>query len=179
MGAVAGGRGEITIHDGTLIVSYGKPGSAQAAPNLEAAALLQVGSVAGWQRIAVDRDVTPAQIESFLAEAATRHGLDAEKSFPFAAEGAITSYLMHVNAAPTNGPHGMGSPIAIAVEHRGDRLDSLVADLYVSADLVGIATHGGERSHAHWVSPDRQATAHLDLWGLAPGSTLLLPRTER
>jgi len=52
---------------------------------------------------------------------------------------------MHLNAAPTGGPHGMGLPMAVTVEHEGERLDGLVTGVYVSPDLMGIATHAGER----------------------------------
>jgi hypothetical protein len=41
---------------------------------------------------------------------------------------------------------------------------------------MGIATHGGERTHAHWVSLDMAKTAHLDRWGLKAGAFLLLPK---
>ncbi len=175
VGAVADAIGEITIYDGKLIVSYGKPGAHPAA-NSEAAALLSIASPGEWQSVNVDSDVVPTEIESYLAAAAKSHGIDPEKSFPFEIEGTLTSNFMHVNAAPTGGPHGMGLPVAISVETRGDELHGKVAGVYVSADLVGIATHGGERTHAHWVSPDGTATAHLDRWGLKSGAVLLLPK---
>jgi alpha-acetolactate decarboxylase len=175
VGAVADARGEITIYDGKLIISYGKPGTYPDA-NSQSAALLSVGSAGDWQTVAVDRDVAPSEIESYLAAMATAHGLDANKSFPFEIRGTLIFYLMHVNAAPTGGPHGMGLPIAIAVDTRGDQIDGLVSGLYVSPDLVGIATHGGERSHAHWVAADLSSTAHLDRWGLKAGAVLLLPK---
>lgn len=175
VGAVTGGRGEITIYDGKLIISYGKPG-AHAGGNSESAALLQVATAGDWQNVTIERDVAPVEIESYLAAAAKAHGLDPEKSFPFEIRGTIASYLMHVNAAPTNGPHGMGLPIAITVESRGDRIDGRVAGIYVSPDLVGIATHGGDRTHAHWISPDGTSTAHLDRWALKSGAVLLLPK---
>ena len=60
--------------------------------------------------------------------------------------------------------------------NHGDRLDGLVAGLYASLDLIGIATHGGERTHAHWISPDLTSTAHLDRWGLKAGSFLMMPK---
>ena len=47
----------------------------------------------------------------------------------------------------------------------------------MSDDLVGIASHGGEHSHAHWVSLDGTLTTHLDRWGLKAGAILLLPKT--
>ncbi len=175
VGAVAGALGEITIYEGKLIISYGEPGAHPDA-NSESAALLTIASPDGWQSVTVDRDVAPQEIESFLAAAARAHGIDAEKSFPFEIEGTLMSYFMHVNARPTGGPHGMGLPVAISVETRGDEIEGKVAGVYVSVDLVGIATHGGERTHAHWVSPDGKSTAHLDRWGLKAGAALLLPK---
>ena len=83
---------------------------------------------------------------------------------------------MHVNAEAIDGPHGMGLPMAVTVDRRGDQIQGLVAGLYVSPDLMGVATHGGERTHAHWVAPDLGSTAHLDRWGLKSGSVLLLPK---
>jgi len=175
VGALADARGEITIHDGKLVVSYGKAG-APADAAAESAALLALGAVGEWQSIAVDKDVAPTEIETYLAAVAREHGIDTEKSFPFELRGTLISCLMHVNAAPTNGPHGMGLPVAIAMEIRGDEIDGSVAGIYVSADLVGIATHGGERTHAHWLSPDGSSTAHLDRWGVKAGSVLRLPK---
>ena len=175
VGAVADGRGEITIYDGKLTISYGRHGT-RPSMNSESAALLQISTTGEWQSVTVERDVAPTEIESYLAAAAKSHNIDPDKSFPFEIRGTITSYLMHVNAAPTGGPHGMGLPIAITIESRGEQITGSVAGLYVSADLIGIATHGGERTHAHWVSPDGTSTAHLDQWGLKAGATLLLPK---
>jgi alpha-acetolactate decarboxylase len=175
VGAVADARGEITILDGNLIVSYGKTG-VSADANSEEAALLATGSATEWQSLRVERNIAPEEVESYIAAAAKANGLDPEKSFPFEVRGPIGPYFMHVNAEPTSGPHGMGLPMAITVQSQGDLLDGTIAGLYVSPDLVGIATHGGERTHAHWVALDKSSTAHLDRWGLKEGAFLLLPK---
>jgi hypothetical protein len=177
VGAVADARGEISIFDGRLVVSYGKVG-ASTDVNLEYAALLAVASAPDWQSVRVEQNVVPESIEAYIAAAAKAHGIDAEKSFPFEIRGNIGPYVMHVNAAPTGGPHGMGLPMAITVESKGDEIDGLITGIYVSADLVGIATHGGERTHVHWVSLDARSTAHLDHWGLKAGAYLLLPKID-
>ena len=177
VGALADARGEITIYDGKLIVSYGKTAGSTDA-NSDFAALLALASAAEWQTVPVERDIAPEEIESYIATAAKDHGLDVEKSFPFEVRGSLGPYLMHVNAAPTGGPHGMGLPMATTVESKGDNIDGRVAGLYVAVDLMGIATHGGERTHAHWVSSDQTATAHLDRWGLKAGASLFLPKRE-
>jgi hypothetical protein len=175
VGAVADARGEISIYDGKLIVSYGKPGG-RADAAADSAALLATGSAREWDSVTVERDIAPEEIQSYLAATAQSRGIDPEKSFPFQARGVIAPYAMHVNAAPTGGPHGRGQPMAITVERKGAEIEGSMAGLYVSADLMGIATHGGERTHAHWVAPDGTATAHLDRWGLKGGTVLLLPK---
>jgi Alpha-acetolactate decarboxylase len=174
VGAVADARGEVTIFDGKLIVSHGKEGPHPIAEH-ESAALLAVGTVAGWQSIVVDDDVPPNEIEGFIAQAATAHGIPSGMAFPFQVRGTLITYVMHVNAGPTNGPHGMGQPIAITVETKGDALVGAVAGFYVSPDLVGIVSHGGTRTHSHWVASDGSSTAHLDQWGLKAGAVLSVP----
>jgi hypothetical protein len=174
VGALADARGEITVYDGKLIVSYGKAG-AQPAADAERAALLAVGTVAAWQTVAVDHDVAPDDIDAFLAQTAAAHGLNPDGPFPFQLRGTLGPYLMHVNAAPTQGPHGMGQPIAVTVVREGDAVAGMVAGFYVSRELIGIVSHGGTRSHSHWIASDGSATAHLDRWGLKSGAVLLLP----
>ena len=176
VGALADALGEITIYDGKLIVSYGYAPPADTSS--ASAALLAMASVDGWQSVPVASDVAPEEIESFISVAAKTHGIDPTVSFPFEVRGNIGPYVMHVNAAPTKGEHGMGLPMAVTVQDKGDRLDGLVAGLYASLDLMGIATHGGERTHSHWVSLDRTKTAHLDRWGLRAGAFLLIPKPQ-
>jgi hypothetical protein len=175
VGAIADARGEISIFDGRLVVSYGKGGKPADASS-EYASLLVLGTVSDWQSVQVDKDVAAEDVETYIAAAAKAHGIDANKSFPFEVRGNIGPYAMHVNAAATGGPHGMGYPMAVTVEHEGDRLGGLVTGVYVSPDLMGIATHGGEHTHAHWVSLDAKSTAHLNHWGVKAGAYLLLPK---
>jgi hypothetical protein len=72
----------------------------------------------------------------------------------------------------------MGTPMAVTIQNKGDRLDGLVAGLYASLDLMGIATHGGERTHSHRVSLDMTKIAHLDRWGLKAGAFLLISNAQ-
>jgi hypothetical protein len=177
VGALADALGEITIYDGKLLVSYGY--AAPADTSSASAALLAMASVDGWQNLPVASDVAPDEIESFISVAAKTHGIEPTVSFPFEVRGNIGPYVMHVNAAATQGQHGMGFPMAVTVQNEGDRLDGLAAGLYASLDLMGIATHGGQRIHSHWVSLDMAKTAHLDRWGLRAGAFLLLPKAQR
>jgi hypothetical protein len=175
VGALADARGEITIFGGRLIVSYGREASHPNAED-EAAALLAVGTVAGWQTVVADHDIAPSEIETFIAQAASARGIKPDVTFPFQMRATLLDYVMHVNAAPTNGPHGMGQPIAVTVEMKEDAVEGMVAGFYVSPDLVGIVSHGGTRIRSHWVSLDGNSTAHLDQWGVKSGAVLLLPK---
>lgn len=175
VGAVADARGEITIHDGKLVVSYGKAGPHPAAES-EPAALLATAKVVGWQTVKVEQDLAPEDVENFIARTAAAHGLNQEGPFPFQIRGTLASYVMHVNAEPTNGPHGMGQPIAVTMEIKGNAITGNVAGIYASQDLVGIVSHGGTRTQSHWISPDGKSTAHLDSWGLKAGAELSLPK---
>jgi hypothetical protein len=111
VGALADALGEITIYDGKLIESYGKVPSTNSAS--ERAALLATARVDGWQRVPVESDVPPNEIESFIAVAARTHGIDPTVSFPFEVRGNIGPYVMHVNEGPTNGQHGMDMSMAV------------------------------------------------------------------
>lgn len=175
VGAVADAHGEITIHDGKLIVSYGKAGPHPAAET-ESAGLLAIAKAAAWQTVKVEQDVAPEDVENFIARTAAAHGINKEGPFPFQVRGTLASYVMHVNAEPTNGPHGMGQPIAVTMEIKGSSIAGSVAGIYASQDLVGVVSHGGTRTHSHWVSPDGKSTAHLDSWGLKAGAELWLPK---
>ena len=138
VGALAEARGEITIYDGKLIVGYGKAGS-QAAPDAERAALLAVATAAAWQTVTVEHDIAPDAIDAFLAQTAATHGLNPDGPFPFQVRGTLGPYLMHVNAAPTNGPHGMGQPIAVTVANEGDAIAGILSE----RDIVRVVAELG------------------------------------
>jgi hypothetical protein len=170
VGALSGARGEITIFDGKPIISYGVFSNHPAAI-WETAMLLQTAVVREWQEIRIARNVAPGEVEAYLAEQAMVRGLDPEKSFAFRVRGTLASYAMHVLAGPAD-----GFPPFVRKETKGATLSGVVAGLYVSSDLVGVATHMGERTHSHWISDDGGATAHLDVWGIKSGAVLLLPK---
>ena len=126
----------------------------------EKAMLLATARIRDWQEVAVERDVRPEEIESFIAAQAKGHGIDPEQSFPFRVRGTLANYGMHVIAGPAP-----GRPPLVYLNRSGDVLAGLVVGIYVGPELSGITTHPGERTHAHWVNDDRSETAHLERWG--------------
>ena len=175
VGTVADARGEITIHDGQADRQLRQEEHHTRLPRPNPPHCSRP-TVAGWQTLKVEQDIAPDGIEDFIAQAAGAHGINKEGPFPFQIRGTLASYVMHVNAEPTNGPHGMGQPIAVTMEIKGNSIAGMVSGIYASRDLVGIVSRGGTRTHSHWISPDGKSTAHLDSWGLKAGAELSLPK---
>jgi alpha-acetolactate decarboxylase len=53
-----------------------------------------------------------------------------------------------------------------------------VVGFYAPPPLQGVITHMGDFFHSHYVDEQRSMTAHLDSFGIAAGSKLLLPEGE-
>lgn len=181
VGAVSGLRGEISMIDGRLIVSYGTDcGAVCPSAATETATLLATASARHWRSIEIDRHLDAKAVETFIRAQAKASGLDDGKPFPFRITGAITDFVMHVNAAPNPRFKGHGSfdEMAITGLAKGPRLEGSVVGFYAPPPLQGVITHMGEFFHSHYVDAARTATAHLDSYGIAAGSTLMLPTSE-
>jgi len=181
VGAVSGLRGEISMIEGRLIVSYGVDcGAACPVAAAETATLLATASAPHWRPVAIDKDLDAKALEAFIRAQAKANGLDDSKPFPFRINGAVTDFVMHVNAAPNPRFKGHGSfdEMAITGLAKGPRLAGFVVGFYAPPALQGVITHGGDYFHSHYVDEQRATTAHLDTFGVAAGSTLMLPRQE-
>ena len=167
--------------DGRLIVSYGADcGLACPPAATETATLLATASAPHWRSVPIDKDLDAKALESFIRAQAKANGLDEGKPFPFRITGAITDFVMHVNAAPNPRFKGHGSfdEMAVTGLAKGPRLAGSVVGFYAPPPLQGVITHMGDYFHAHYVDEQRSTTAHLDSFGVAAGSTLLLPKQE-
>ena len=178
VGAVSGLRGEISIIEGRLIVSYGIDcGATCPAPASETATLLATASVQHWRPVTIDKDLDAEGVATFIRAQAKANGLDENNPFSFRINGAITDFVMHVNAAPNPRFKGHGSfdEMAITGLAKGPRLAGSVVGFYAPPPLQGVITHMGDYFHAHYVDERRTTTAHLDSYGVAAGSILMLP----
>jgi len=181
VGAVSGLRGEISIIEGRLIVSYGAEcGTACPSAATETATLLATATARNWRAIAIDKDLDAKGVETFIREQAKASGLDETKPFPFRINGTLTDFVMHVNAAPNPRFKGHGSfdEMAITGLAKGPHIAGTVVGFYAPPALQGVITHMGEFFHSHYVDEQRTMTAHVDRFGIAAGSTLMLPRPE-
>lgn len=178
VGAVSGLRGEISVIEGRLIVSYGSDcGATCPSAASETATLLATATARTWRPVAIDKDLDSKATETFIRAQAKTNGLDENKPFPFRINGAITNFVMHVNAAPNPRFQGHGSfdEMAVTGLAKGPRLAGSVVGFYAPPALQGVILHGGEFFHSHYVDEQRAMTAHLDSFGIAADSTLLLP----
>jgi hypothetical protein len=181
VGAVSGLRGEISMIEGRLIISYGAEcGAACPSAASETATLLATATARNWRPVPIDKDLDAKAVETFIREQAKAIGLDETKPFPFRINGAVTNFIMHVNAAPNPRfkGHGLFDEMAITGLAKGPHIVGSVVGFYAPPALQGVITHIGEFFHSHYVDEQRTMTAHLDTFGIAAGSALMLPRQE-
>jgi hypothetical protein len=140
IGAVSGLRGEISMIEGRLIVSYGVDcGASCPATTSETATLLATASAQNWRAVAIDKDLDAKATETFIRAQAKANGLDENKPFPFCINGAITDFVMHVNAAPNPRFKGHGSfdEMAVTGLTKGPRLAGSVVGFYAPPAFAG------------------------------------------
>jgi hypothetical protein len=175
VGALSELRGEVTVIEGREVISLGPCEGCGPAP--ASAALLVAARVSRWRSETVPLDVPEHALRGFIAERARANGIDLGAAFPFRFRGTLQDVVMHVNGGsdPRFTGHGSPVPMAVADLFRESRLEGEVVGFHASADMVGIISHAGDPLHCHWVSPARDATAHLDEFGLVAGGTLSFP----
>jgi len=179
VGAASGLRAEITIIDGKPLVTYGDPCTGCPPLHFETATLLVTGKVSLWSHpISLQDDLTGHALDRFIIEQAIKAGLDMRQPFPIRIRGTLKNVAMHVikTANPKFGGHGAGQPMALQEDIRVASIDGEVVGFYAPEALLGIITHPGEPFHYHWVDTARTKTAHLDKFGMAKGSILVLPK---
>jgi hypothetical protein len=179
VGAAAGLRGEITAIDGKLLLSYGAPCPSCGPPGDDHATLLASAKVTAWHPpVALPSDIAGSALDTWLIEQAKNAGLDVGKPFPVRLEGTLTGVKMHVLRAanPNFKGHGSGHAMADQEIIEAATIEGAVVGFYAPASAQGIITHPGEPFHFHWVDAARTKTAHLDVFGMAKGTRVLLPR---
>jgi alpha-acetolactate decarboxylase len=180
IGAIAGMRGEILQWDGRLLVSRGHSAKGETSPaNASDEAVLFVqAKVDTWQEVPVVTDMTQPQFETFVMEAARKVGIDGDRAFPFAVRGDTTNLVWHVvTGTPQDVHHGSGTHRQGHAQSRvfkDTSANGILLGFYTGAALEGIASHPGERFHVHYANRDFTASGHVDEYGVAKGSTLLL-----
>lgn len=182
VGALKGGKGEITVIDSEVWLAYGKDGLGRIQrriPEGEQAALLVTAQVKNWKEIVVPKRMSESELHDFILEQAERYGLNTNKPFPFLIEGPFQDVRWHV----INGPnpelsehfkgHG-GEPPFIQLKENIERTSGIIIGFY-SADIKGVFTHPGESWHMHILIRDKEKAGHVDEVVVGKGAVLKLP----
>jgi len=178
VGAVSGLRGEVTMLDGRLVISYGGGCRHCPPPHAETATLLGAGKAAAWSPpIALPADLSGKALDEFIVAQAKSAGIDMSKPFPVRLKGTLIDVEMHVIEAPNPGLSGHGSKVHMAKqdEYKHATLPGEVVGLYAPTSMQGVLSHPGEPFHFHWVDDARTRTAHLDAFGMRKGAALMPP----
>jgi alpha-acetolactate decarboxylase len=186
VGALAGLKGEIVLHDGRLLVSRGDDhrGAVSAPKPDDQAVLFAAARVVQWREVTLPGEMTQSRFEAFVVEQARAQGLDVEQPFPFLVEGRFPALVWHVVTGETGGAaggHGSAQGGAHANKQSGMKVfeqpgagGRLVA-VYSGARLEGVVSHPGERFHVHYADPGLTRSGHVDLYAVAAGAVLRLP----
>jgi alpha-acetolactate decarboxylase len=181
VGALAGLQGEILVWDGTVLITPGESASGSTQPPRadDQAALLITAQVKEWEGLQIPGEMTPAELERFLIDAAKVRGIDIKKTFPFLVTGEITNYTWHVVTGAAK-RHGSGT--IHQQGHAGNRIFSgaeikgKLVGFYSGEELEGVISHPGERLHIHFADDEIKISGHLDTFSIRKGATLLLPK---
>jgi hypothetical protein len=184
--ALEGLRGEATIRDGNVTITrVDTNGRLQPvdAGALDKQATLLVGAyVPEWTEHTVADDVAAEMFDEFIAEIATKAGINIATPFVFTVEGEFRNVRLHVinGACPI---HARLKRIEIPREQRPfesdmERVSGTLVGVYAK-DAVGSLTHPATSTHGHLLFKDpdsgKMVTGHLEQVGLHKGAVLRLP----
>jgi alpha-acetolactate decarboxylase len=180
VGALSGMRGEVTILDGAVWLSYGKTdGSIELArpkASAESATLLVYSQVSKWQKVQLPDDVPFAQLDATVERVAKERGIDTSKPFPVRIEGELAELKWHSlkGVAPQPGGHSHADHDQLVVARALAKARGQLVGFF-STSHQGVFTHMGENTHFHVVLPAEKQMGHVDSVVLKKGATLLLP----
>lgn len=98
VGALAGLKGEVLLHDGRLLVSRGEDaqGRVSSSEATDEAVLFAGARVLQWADFEVPSELTRAEFEVFVMSKARASGLDIDVPFPFRLQGRFPHLVWHV-----------------------------------------------------------------------------------
>jgi len=183
--ALEGLAGEVTIHE-SRITATGVNTDGQLGPVdvSDAEATLLVGAyIPSWTDHVVARDIGPGEVDQYLADVASRAGVDVSRAFVFTADGEFSPVRLHVihGACPM---HARLMKTELPPEQRPfeadlDRVRGTMVGVF-AIDAVGDITHPATMIHAHLVFEDRETgkpvTGHIEQIGLVEGAVIRLPQ---
>lgn len=182
VGAIKGGKGEITVIDSKVWLAYGRASldkAVHAIPEGEQASLVVTAQVRDWQEITVPKKMSESELSDFILKQAERCGLNTKKLFPFLIEGPFQDVRWHVinglNPEFTGHFRGHGGePPFIQLKEHIEQTSGVIIGFY-SANVKGVFTHPGESWHLHILIRDKERAGHVDEIVIGKGAVLKLP----
>jgi len=179
IGALSGLRGEITVLDDDVIVSFGESAGAVRTPAQaaqgETATLLVRAVVPRWINHQVDHAIEANRLDEELETIAKNAGLDVGSRIPMIIEASAKSLEWHVLAGlPDGGQSAHDGPRSVG------KLSGAMVTLvgFFSRNDEGIFTHMGEHTHLHVVTSGDRMTGHVDAVTLEAGGIVRLPTRQ-
>jgi acetolactate decarboxylase len=176
VGALSGLRGEITVLDDDVILSFGEPGGTVRTPargaQEETATLLVRAVVPSWTSHPIDHAIVANRVDEELETIVKNAGVNSESRIPLIIEASVQSLDWHVLAGlPDGGQSAHDGPRSVG------KLSGVTVTLFgfFSRNDQGVFTHMGEHSHLHVVTHGERMTGHVDAMTLEPGAVIRLP----
>jgi alpha-acetolactate decarboxylase len=177
-------EGEVTVFDSDVTATgVTAEGHLEPIRGGDLRATLLVGAyVPAWTEYAVEHDVSAADFDRVVREAAASLGIDVRQPFMFTVEGELSDVRMHVinGACPM---HARLKKIELPPEQKpfeGEyaTVRGRLVGVYAS-DAVGKLTHPATSTHVHLILedgiPEEKATGHVERVGLVAGAVLRFP----
>lgn len=164
LGALEKLKGELLIWDGTSYLASASGEEVVIEHTFDRkATLLVYAQVAEWTPVAVPDTVnTYSGLETFIAQAAAKKGLDLEAPFPFLLQGQIARAAWHVIDWPegdtehSHTKHRQSGPHGTLEQEPMDILG------FYSKHHTGVFTHHTTNMHLHFRTHDGRLVGHLD-----------------
>jgi alpha-acetolactate decarboxylase len=187
--ALAKLAGEATIHDGKVTITRldakGQLESSEGSAADEQATLLIGAYVPSWTEHKLAANVGPGEVDEYVADVASKAGINTSKPFVFTVEGDFSKLRLHVinGACPM---HARLKKITLPKEQQPfeaelEKVSGTLVGVYAK-DAVGKITHPATSTHMHLLYKDAKSgktiTGHVEQIGLLKSAVLRLPKTK-
>lgn len=177
LGPMEGLRGEITIWNSKPYLARIDHDKIVMSQNYQGkACFLVYACVEDWQEIRVPQDITEEKLfEEWLKKAATTHGVNINRPFPFLIKDTSKKVQYHVVNKSDDGPHSPAKHEMIKKKFTLEDVGVKILGFY-SDRHHGIFTHHDSNIHMHVITIDEKQSGHLESIQFGKDTRLYLPK---